>query len=391
MANQWTWETVTEGLTGEWREFIRLCNRRLKDLQVKVASLVSYPVGGGTANNIPRWDSTGTGLADSALSDNGTILASTEPLALGATPATSGILRLPNNQQVNIRNGANTNDIVLLVMNGSDVLQFWTWSLEGGVFRPLTDDIQDFGSTSKRIQTIYLSKDIGSASFPARVAYLSTGVALGTTPATTGLVRLPNAQGILFRDQANAADMTMIASNTSDEVVVRGTWKASSNDSWAPTSNGAQDLGTSSLMLRDAYISREIEGLPGGCPHSIDGWYQDNVAASQTNVELTRATGRWAAVRAGSVIGVLVISSEARTAGTLTVTVYKNTGLAGAAGSSIGLTAVLDGTNTSRKATTQAKDTDAFAVGDELYPVVTTDGSWLPVTADIRVVLLVEC
>jgi hypothetical protein len=91
------------------------------------------------------------------------------------------------------------------------------------------------------------------------------------------------------------------------------------------------------------------------------------------------------------VTAVVVTSTEARTAGTLTVTVFKNTGLAGAAGSTIGLTAVLDGTNTSRKATTQAKDTDTFAAGDELYAVVTTDASWAPITGDIRVALDFEC
>lgn len=128
----------------------------------------------------------------------------------------------------------------------------------------------------------------------------------------------------------------------------------------------------------------------GGFRQTPDGWYQDNVAASQTDVELTRATGRFRAVRAGSVTGVIATASEARTAGTLTVTVFKNTGLAGATGSTIGLTAVLDATNTSRKATTQAKDTDAFAAGDELYAVVTTDANWLPVTSDLRVALEIE-
>lgn len=141
-----------------------------------------------------------------------------------------------------------------------------------------------------------------------------------------------------------------------------------------------------------AMLAQPSEDLnyPGGYRQTIDGWTQDNVAASQTNVELTRATGRFRAARAGSVTAVLATLTEARTAGTLTVDVFKNTGLAGAAGSSIGLTAVIDGTNTSRKATTQAKDTDAFAAGDELYAVVTTDGSWLPTTSDLRVAIEVE-
>lgn len=128
----------------------------------------------------------------------------------------------------------------------------------------------------------------------------------------------------------------------------------------------------------------------GGYRQTIDGWTQDNVVASQTNVELVRGTGRFRAARAGSVTAVIVTATEARTAGTLTVTVFKNTGLAGAAGATIGLTAVLDGTNTSRKATTQAKDTDTFAAGDELYVVVTTDAGWLPVTSDIRCAIEIE-
>jgi hypothetical protein len=130
---------------------------------------------------------------------------------------------------------------------------------------------------------------------------------------------------------------------------------------------------------------------PGGFRQSLDGWYQENVAANQVNVELTRAAGRFRAARAGSVTAVVVTATEARTVGTLTIKVYKNTGLAGAAGAQLGtITAVLDGTNTSRKATTQAKDTDAFAAGDELYLTVTTDAGWLPVTADVRAALEIE-
>lgn len=145
------------------------------------------------------------------------------------------------------------------------------------------------------------------------------------------------------------------------------------------------------LTIGDSSVDATVDlTATGGFRQTIDGWYQDNVAASQTNVELTRATGRWVAPRAGSVTAVSVTSTEARTAGTLTVEVYKNTGLSGAAGSSVGLTAVLDGTNTSRKATTQAKDTDTFAAGDELYACITTGGAWAPTTADIRVALEVE-
>lgn len=150
-----------------------------------------------------------------------------------------------------------------------------------------------------------------------------------------------------------------------------------------PGSSGGTILGSPSLPFGDITAT-------GGFRQTIDGWNQDNVVANQTNVELVRATGRFRAARAGSITGLVVTATEARTAGILTVTVFKNTGLAGATGSSIGLTAVLDGSNTSRKATTQNKDAETFAVGDEIYAVVTTDSSWLPVTSDIRVAIEIE-
>jgi hypothetical protein len=84
------------------------------------------------------------------------------------------------------------------------------------------------------------------------------------------------------------------------------------------------------------------------------------------------------------VTGVTVKSYAARAGGTLTIKVFKN-------GAQLGtLTAVLDGANTTFKATTQAKDIDTFVAGDELELTVTTDAGWLPVTADIRAAVEVE-
>lgn len=130
----------------------------------------------------------------------------------------------------------------------------------------------------------------------------------------------------------------------------------------------------------------------GGYRMVVDGWYQDDVGTSQSAVALGRVgdavwaafDGKWIAPRAGSITAVCVKSNDARTAGTLTIEVTKN-------GTGVGLTAVLDGTNATFKATTQAKDTDAFAAGDELGVTITTDGDWAPTTADIRVSIEVEC
>lgn len=188
------------------------------------------------------------------------------------------------------------------------------------------------------------------------------GTAIRTTGAT-GTVSPQFLYGSLYRNSSRGVNEAAVAAGTlaATDIIVQ---EDEDGDTWRP--------------------------ITGGYRQTIDGWTQDNVAASQTNVELTRATGRFRATRAGSVTGVIVTATEARTNGTLTVTVFKNTGLAGAAGATIGLTAVLDGTNTSRKATLQAKDLDTFAAGDELYIVVTTDGSWTPTTSDIRCAIEIE-
>ena len=132
----------------------------------------------------------------------------------------------------------------------------------------------------------------------------------------------------------------------------------------------------------------------GGNKTILDLWYQDNVAASQTAVVLSRygsaggapayGANSWFAPRAGSILGIAVRSNAARSAGTLTVEVYKNSTTA------TGLTAVLDGTNTTFHSTYQKHALDAFAAGDWLVVKITTDGSWAPTTADIRVIIEVE-
>jgi hypothetical protein len=120
----------------------------------------------------------------------------------------------------------------------------------------------------------------------------------------------------------------------------------------------------------------------------IGPWTVTNLAASQSDAALTGA--RAVMPRTGSVTGIVVKSNEARTAGTVTIDARVNTGLAGAAGTATGLQAVLDGTNTAKKATTQAPNLDTFAAGDEVYPTYTSTGAWTPVTADVQVYLEVE-
>lgn len=85
---------------------------------------------------------------------------------------------------------------------------------------------------------------------------------------------------------------------------------------------------------------------------------------------------------AGSIVGISVVSNDARTAGTLTVDATIN-------GTVTGLQAVLNGDNTTHHSGVQAIDTDAFAAGDRLGVKITTDSGWLPITADVVVIVYV--
>lgn len=124
-----------------------------------------------------------------------------------------------------------------------------------------------------------------------------------------------------------------------------------------------------------------------GFRYNVEGWYQNNVPASQTNQVMFRYNGPVAdpyiAPRDGLALSVYVKSNEARTAGTLTATVFK-------AGVATTLTAVLDATNTTFKATKITGELVSFDAGDELDIRITTSAAWAPTTADIRAGFEVE-
>ena len=120
-------------------------------------------------------------------------------------------------------------------------------------------------------------------------------------------------------------------------------------------------------------------------------WYQDNAAASQAAVALTLSpvvgaysTSKMIMQKSGHITGICVKTNDPRTAGTLTVEVYKS-------GAGTGLTAVLDGANTTFKKTTQALGSDTFVAGDDLDVRITTSADWAPDgTGDIQAYIEIE-
>lgn len=77
------------------------------------------------------------------------------------------------------------------------------------------------------------------------------------------------------------------------------------------------------------------------------------------------------------VVGIAVVSNDARTAGTLTVDATIN-------GTVTGLQAALDATNTTRDTGTQVRGSDVGVAGGRIGVKLTTS-SWTPVAADIVV------
>lgn len=116
-------------------------------------------------------------------------------------------------------------------------------------------------------------------------------------------------------------------------------------------------------------------------------FYQDNVPASQSAVALTNlgdAARTWYPAKgAGSIVAIAVQSNAARSAGTLTVDATID-------GAVTGFQAILNGTNTTTKVTTQEAGITTHTSGQKLGVKITTDGSWAPTTADITVSVTVR-
>src|SRR3989442_12876991 len=116
--------------------------------------------------------------------------------------------------------------------------------------------------------------------------------------------------------------------------------------------------------------------------YHVDGWFQNAVAASQTNVVLTLYQGNapqvWIAPRDGWINDLWISVDTPRTAGTLTLSVFKNAVQLGTA------TAVIDGVNTTYKLTQVDNRVLPFNAGDKLDLRITTTAGWLPTTANAR-------
>jgi hypothetical protein len=140
-------------------------------------------------------------------------------VAIGATPAQSGALRLGNAGEIRARNVANTQDARLLMVDNENNL------IMGSVDNPAAGMYVDApgaitmrpsaATASYTLDAVGLKPDTDGARYlgtgPKRwlQAHISDSVAIGASPAQSGALRLGNNQAILMRNGANTGDVVV--------------------------------------------------------------------------------------------------------------------------------------------------------------------------------------
>lgn len=130
----------------------------------------------------------------------------------GATPASTGTIRLNNNNNIVAINVAGNTDLQLLGIDSSNVISV------GNAGVPCT--VSGAG--------LSLHTNGGLTHVQSSVTLLSINAAsgdqlsLGAAPASTGSLRLSSANGIASRNAANSADISLLYADASDHVFVGG-------------------------------------------------------------------------------------------------------------------------------------------------------------------------
>jgi hypothetical protein len=108
--------------------------------------------------------------------------------------------------------GAASNRNLNLIAAASGSVAIWPggtsqWVFQSGnILAPTTDLANDFGDATHRIGT----------------GYFGTALRVGTNPATTGVLRIPNNTSIMSRNAANTGDYQLMQSAAGDRIFVGG-------------------------------------------------------------------------------------------------------------------------------------------------------------------------
>ena len=129
------------------------------------------------------------------------------------------------------------------------------------------------------------------------VALSAPSISLGTTPATTGTVALPTAGTINFRNNANSADVAVLATNASDEIVMCG----SNCGGIVPATTNVRDIGATAATWRTGYFGTSMKVSAGlTLATTADKLTQINDNANATGLELNVGTPTLGTCTAGA-------------------------------------------------------------------------------------------
>lgn len=182
----------------------------------------------------------------------------------------------------------------------------------------------------------------------------------------------------IYASQTGAATAVSLAQSQNNDVLALNKTGTGAGSVIAVTNSGTGKdiIGNSGNWSIDkngnAGFIGDLDAL-GGYRQTLTGFYYDNVPASlgATDMALSSSGNKELVMtRSGSVTGIAAKADQALTAGTITLTVYKN-------GVSIGLAFTLN-SSTQWTYQTQAKDTDGFSAGDRLKIVISSDASLNP-------------
>jgi hypothetical protein len=181
---------------------------------------------GFSASTGGGWTDTGTVV---------TLTTGTDDVCFGSNCATIGKIRLPNNQYIYSRNAGNTADLRLLGLNSSNQLALGDSGISNfqlpGV-SSLTLDMNYAGGPNTLYfrnsnATYALNVDIegnltigGGTIIGITDLSISGFFSAGSTPATTGIIRIPNNQYIYSRNAGNTADLRLLGLNSSNQLVL---------------------------------------------------------------------------------------------------------------------------------------------------------------------------
>ena len=200
-------------------------------------------------------------------------------VSIGTNPAQSGAIRLQNNDGIYARNAANAADIPLIATDGIDRVTL----ADASHVVVMTGELANFGRINFATGYLIGAESGNPGTPPATTGILryrnnggvteliamfngSTQVlaanggysAIGTNPAQSGAIRLANNQGLYARNAANTADIPLIGTNGSDQVLINGTVYAGGNVTGPSTSvvnNLATYNNTTGTLLKDSGIA----------------------------------------------------------------------------------------------------------------------------------------